>query len=156
MSLMQQEYHWGYYIIFLISKYWSRDQQSMLTINAPKMSSTFFSAPKSIYLKYLQYLQSGHKFEISIQNDIWLHVFRSEVGLYIFIFLITYLVYSLFLIVCGNFPLTLNTGMCWNLLWFDSRLNWINPIKNIISCLIKNGDIAPNLKYYLENYFEIT
>ena len=35
--------------------------------------------------------------------------------------------------------------------WF----NWINPIMNIISHLIQSGVQEPNLKYYLENYFNI-
>ena len=48
----------------------------------------------------------------------------------------TYLAYILFIILCSNFPLTLKTGMCWNLLQFYSQLNQIDSRHNIISLLI--------------------
>ena len=46
-------------------------------------------------------------------------------------FLGTYLVYILFLLVCGNYPLTLKRGRCRNLLSINSRLNQIDPSTNI-------------------------
>ena len=46
-------------------------------------------------------------------------------------FLGTYLVYILFLLVCGNYPLTSKRGRCRNLLSIDSRLNRIDPSTNI-------------------------
>ena len=58
--------------------------------------STFFSTFESIYLKYLKFIQSGRRFELRISNDMWPHVFRSKVVLYIFIFFVTYLVYIFF------------------------------------------------------------
>ena len=44
----------------------------------------------------------------------------------------------------------------WNLMYVNSRLNRIDPSKNIIFRPMQNGNIDPNLKYYLENYFEIS
>ena len=47
-------------------------------------------------------------------------------------FVVTYLVYILFILVCGNYPLTLKRGRCRNLMSIDSWLNQIEPITNII------------------------
>ena len=65
----------------------------------------------------------------------------------------TYLVYILFILVCGNYPLTLRRGRCSNILSIDSWLNRIDPSTYIISCQMWNGDIEPNYKYNLEEYF---
>ena len=46
-------------------------------------------------------------------------------------FLGTYLLYFLFLLVCGNYPLTSKMIRCWNILSIDSRLNQIDPSTNI-------------------------
>ena len=46
-------------------------------------------------------------------------------------FLGTYLVYILFLLLCGNYPLTSNRGRCRNLLSIDSWLNLIDPSTNV-------------------------
>ena len=46
-------------------------------------------------------------------------------------FLVTYVVYFLFILICGNYPLTLKRGRCRNLLSTDSRLNRIDPSTNI-------------------------
>ena len=43
----------------------------------------------------------------------------------------TYLVYILFLLVCGNYPLTSKRGRCRNLLSIDSRLNQIDLSTNL-------------------------
>ena len=53
-------------------------------------------------------------------------------------FLVTYLVYFLFILICGNYPLTLKRGRCRNLLSIDYRLNQIDPSTNIIS--LTNAD----------------
>ena len=47
-------------------------------------------------------------------------------------FLGTYLVYILFLLLCGNYPLTSKRERCRNLLSIDSRLNRIDPSTNIL------------------------
>ena len=74
---------------------------------------------------------------------------------YIFLhFSVTNLVYILFLIVCGNHPLTSKRVRCRNLLYFDSQLNQIEPSTNIISRPMQSGDTGQNSKYYLEKYFE--
>ena len=53
------------------------------------------------------------------------HIFSNSLG--------TYLVYILFLLVCGNYLLTSKRGRWRNLLLIDSRLNWIDLSTNIIS-----------------------
>ena len=47
-------------------------------------------------------------------------------------FLGTYLVYILFLLRCGNYPLTSKRGRCRNLLSIYYQLNLIEPSTNII------------------------
>ena len=60
----------------------------------------FFFTQESIYLKYLKSLQSGRKVKPSILNDMWPHVFSSEVGSYFPCFLVTQFAhFSLFLYV---------------------------------------------------------
>ena len=59
----------------------------------------------------------------------------------------TYLVYISFIFVCDNYPLTLKMGRCRNLLYIDSRLNTIEPSKNIIS--------PPNAEWGYRTKFEI-
>ena len=86
ISYMQKKCHWWYHVNLLISEYISRYQKRMLAIDAKKITLMVFSNFKSIYLKHVKSLQSGRKIEFSISNDMWPHVFRSEVGLYIFIF----------------------------------------------------------------------
>ena len=46
---------------------------------------------------------------------------------------VTDLVYILFLLVCGNYPLTSKRGGYSNILLVDSRLNRIDPSTNNIS-----------------------
>ena len=70
-------------------------------------------------------------------------------------FLVTYLVYIFFLLVCGNYPLTSKRGKCRNLLSIDYQLNKIDPSTNIISRPMQSGNIETNSKYYLEKYFNI-
>ena len=123
ISLMQKKYHWWlyYYVHFLISEYLPHDRQSMLAHFNNKTvlfyTAVFLYTLESIHLKYLKSLQSVHKFELIISNDMWPHVFRYEVGSYIYsYYFVTYLSYILFLFVCGNFTLTLKKWRCWNLL----------------------------------------
>ena len=66
----------------------------------------------------------------------------------------TYLVYILFLLVCGNYPLNSKRGRCRNLLSINYRLNRIDPrTKNPPQ--IQNGDTEPSSKYSLKKYFQI-
>ena len=46
----------------------------------------FYRFFKSWYLKYHKYIESEHKFKLSISNEMWQHIFRSAVRLYIFTF----------------------------------------------------------------------
>ena len=66
----------------------------------------------------------------------------------------TLLVYILFLLVCGNYPLTPKRVKCRNLLSIDSRLNLIDPSINIFS-QIQNRDTEPNSEYCLKEYLNI-
>ena len=99
-----------------------------------------FSTFESMYLKYLKSLQSGHKFELRISDDMWQHDFIYEVRSYIFIFLVTCIVYILFLVLCGNCPLLLKKRGV-----FKSTVSWFlieynQPEKNIICRPIQNGN----------------
>ena len=58
--------------------------------------SFFIFMLKSIYLKYLKSLLNRQKSEPSISNDMWPHVFGSEVRSHFICFLITYLAYIYF------------------------------------------------------------
>ena len=76
MSLMQQKCHQRmyYYLHLFISEYTSHYQQITLTRVKNKTvlfyrKFLYFSTFKSIYLKYLKSLQSGHKFELVISNN---------------------------------------------------------------------------------------
>ena len=77
-------------IIYIL---WSKNHACDWWIFFSKM---VFSTFKPIYLKYLKSLQYRWKSELSISNEIWQHVFRYEVGSYIFIFSVTCLVYIFF------------------------------------------------------------
>ena len=124
-----------YCVQFLIHQYVPHDQQSTLTYVKNKTlyivhDSFVLFTSKSINIKYLQ---SGRKFEPRISKYMWPHVFRTEVGSYFPSFSVTYLSHYLFIPVCGNFPITSEIVRCCNPLYVDSRLNWINSRKNIIS-----------------------
>ena len=100
-SLMEQECHQRYDINILISAYLSRNWQERLVIDESRLRLMeqkhyrwVWSIFKSRYLKYSKSLESNRKFELSILNKMWQHVFRSVVGSYILnFFLVTYLVY---------------------------------------------------------------
>ena len=120
MSSMQKKWHWRYYINFLISEYLSYNQQNTLAIDGMKISSMVFIDFESKYLKYLKSLQYEQKSELRISNEMWKYVFRSDPEsdqiYFTFSFSVTYMVYILFLIVCGNYPLTSKRRRCRNLL----------------------------------------
>ena len=59
----------------------------------------------------------------------------------------TYLVYIFFLLICGNYPLTLKRVRCRNILSIDFRLNRIDPSTNII--------LSPNAERGYRTKFEI-
>ena len=67
------------------------------------------------------------------------HIFSNLLG--------TYLVYILFLLVCGNYPLTSNRGVCGNLLSVDYWLNRIEPGTN--------NTFLPNAEQGYRTKFEI-
>ena len=119
MSLMQKCFHQRYYVNFLVSEYISFN----LLRHAPDwwgenvINGNFSWFFKSKYLKYLRYIQSKQKSELSISNKLWNHVFRSGswiIYFHILFFSVTYLVYILFLLVCGNYQLTSKIGRCRN------------------------------------------
>ena len=93
-SLMKLKCHWRYYINILISIYLSFNWKERLAIDKAGSQSMkrnvidkFYLIFKSWYLKYIKYLESERKFELSISKEMWQHVFRSVVGSYIFTFL---------------------------------------------------------------------
>ena len=76
-----------YYIWFLIYQYLPPDwQRTLMRVNNKKFlfytTVLFLLTFKSIYLKFLIFLQSGQKLEPRISNDMWPHVFRYEVVSY--------------------------------------------------------------------------
>ena len=54
------------------------------------------------------------KLEPSTSEDMWPHVFRSEVRSYFSFFLVMYADYICLFLVFGNCSLTLKSGSCWN------------------------------------------
>ena len=108
-----------YYVHHLISHYILHDWQSKL-MNI--INNTFiilhisFVLPtsESIYLKnlyYSKYLQYGPKFDPSISNYMWPHVSdtKSDHNIHV-LQMRTWIIF--FLLLCDNFPLTLNMGRC--------------------------------------------
>ena len=121
MSLMQKQFHQLYCFNFLISEYLSFNQQSHSHYKWNKniIDGSFSRFFKSKYLKYIKYIHSEQKYELSISNKMWQHVFRSGsriIYFHIFVFSVLYLVYTFFLLLCGNYPLTSKSGRCRNLL----------------------------------------
>ena len=83
---------------------------------------------ESIYLKHLNSLKSERKYELSILNKMWQHVFISGSQIiYIHIFFSYVPGLYIFLLLCGNYPLILKRGKCRSLMWVDSLLNKIDP-----------------------------
>ena len=78
ISLMHQKYHQRYYINFLMSEYLSFNWQNHTCYwwNEKVVDGSISRFFKSIYLKYVKFLQSGRKSELSISNKMGQHVFR--------------------------------------------------------------------------------
>ena len=68
-------------------------------------------------------------------------------------FLGTYLVYILFILICGNYPLTSKRGRCRNLLSIGSLLNQIDPSTNIFPLNPERGYRA-KFEILLEGVFQ--
>ena len=138
---MEKKCHRRYYINILVSGYLSFNWQERLAIDKYGSRSiewklyrqVLYIIFKSRYLKYFKSLESERKFELSVSNEMWQHVFRYGVGSYISHFLGTHLAYILFHLLCVNYPLTSKRGRWINLLSIDYRLNQIDPSTNIFS-----------------------
>ena len=138
-SSMERKFHRRYYINILLSAYLSFNWQERLAIdedglrlmerkrywqvlsfsnhdtsNIPNLSNP------NVNLS-LAYPKKCDNMFSDLKSD---HIFSHFSG--------TYLVYILFIIVWGNYPLTLKKGSCRNLLSIDSQLNRIDPSTNVI------------------------
>ena len=139
-SSMERKCHRRYYINISISEYLSWNWQERLAINEArsrpmkkKVINRFYlfsnhntsNIPNILNPTVNLSLASQTKCE-NIFSDLYLdHIFHIFLG---------YLPgYILFLLVCGNYTLTLKRGRCRNLLSIDSQLNLIEPSTNIIS-----------------------
>ena len=69
-------------------------------------------------------------------------------------FLVMYLVYILFILVCGNCPLTSKRGRCRNLLSIDSQLNIIGPSTIIIFLTNAEQGYRPKFEILLGEVFQ--
>ena len=136
---MERKFHRRYYINIFVSKYLSFNWQERLAINEAgsqfmerKRYWQVLSTFKSRYLKYPKSLESERKFDLSISNEMWQHVFRPAVGSYIFTFFGyvpgLYFFNSYLVIV----PLLRRGGGFRYLLSIDSLLNLIDSSTNII------------------------
>ena len=81
-------------LIFLYPRiYLSIDKSGLRSINLARnrwnenVIDKLYLIFKSRYLKYFISLKSERKFELSISNEMWQHIFRYPVGSYIFTFL---------------------------------------------------------------------
>ena len=111
----------------------SRDQWSWLEIDRTKKLSTgfiYFSNHDTLNIPNLSNPNVNLSLAYQTKCD---NMFSDPESDHIFShFLGTYLVCIMFLLVCGNYPLTLKRGRCRNLLSIDSRLNRIEPSTSII------------------------
>ena len=139
-SSMEKKCHWRYYINIIVSGYLSFNWQERLAIDESGSRSMERKRYRRVYLflnndtsniknpsnpnvnSSLAFQTKCDNMFSDIQSD---HIFSHFSG--------TYLVYVLFLLVCGNYPLTSKRGRCSNLLYIDSKLNRIDPSTNIIS-----------------------
>ena len=122
---MEQKWHQQCCVYFFISEYLSFHRQ----IHAcGQWNEIFIDRFSQFSNHYISYLQSEHKYELSISNKMWQHVFRSGSQIIYFHSLFFSYVpdYILYLLVHGNYPLTLKTWGCSNLLQVDSWLNRID------------------------------
>ena len=110
------------------------------------LHDSFFSTSE-----YIKYIKSGRKFQLCISNDIWPHVFISEVRSYIFMFLVAYLGYIFF-----------SYMSIVHLLWRREGIGIYCKLIHVLieltrariffSWPIQNRNTEPNSKYYLDNY----
>ena len=124
-----------------------QDQWCRLAIYGTKISSTGFinlsnhdtsNIPNISNMKVNLSLGSQAKCDNTFSDPESDHIYSHFLG--------TYLVYILFLLLCGNYSLTLKRGRCRNLLSIDSQLNQIYPSTNIIS--------SPNSEHGYRTKFE--
>ena len=111
----------------------AQDQWSWLTINETKISLTNFIYFSNHHTSNIPNI-SNPTVNLSLASQTKCDdMFSDTESYHIFLyFLGTYLVYILFLLVSGNYTITLYRGRCRNLLSIDSWLNWIDPSTNII------------------------
>ena len=153
-SSMEWKFHQRYYINMILSEYVLFNLKERLAIDEAGSQSMEQKRYRRVlymykyrYFKYSNSMEFEHKFELSISNEMWQHVFRSVVGSYIFTFFGYVPGLYTFLLVYGNYPLTLNRGRRRNLMSIDSQLNQIYPSTNIIS--------PPNTEQGYRTKFEI-
>ena len=133
MSLMVLRKYHHIQISILESARPARDQWCRLAIDGTKISSTgFIDFSNHDALNTLNLSNPNVNLRLASQtkcDDMFSdpeldHIFSK--------FSVTYLVYILFILVCGNYPLTSKRERCRNLLSIDSQLNIINPRTSII------------------------
>ena len=161
VSLMERKCHQRYYINILVSGYLSFNWEERLAIDkagsrlmGPKRHRRVLSIFKSQYLKYSKFLESERKFKLSISKKMWQHFSDPEADHIFSNFSGTYLVYIFFVLVCGNYTLTLERVRCSNLLSIDFWLNRINPSTNIT--FLSNAERGYRTKFWimLEEVFQ--
>ena len=114
-----------------------------------------FSVFESLYLKYLNINSPNVNLSLKSQTKCYKMFSDPELDHIFPHFSVTYLDYTLFLLVCCNYSITLKRGRYRNLLYVVPRLNQIHLSTNIISLPMQREDTDPNSKYYLEKYFNI-
>ena len=132
---------------------WSKSTLAHVNNKTVLFYTTVLSILLNKYIsEYIKYIKSGRKFQLSISNDIWPHVFISEVRSYIFMFLVAYLGYIFFSYVSIVHLLWRREGVG---IYCKLIHDWIELTRARIffSWPIQNRNTEPNSKYYLENYF---
>ena len=110
----------------------ARDRQIWLAIDETKTLSTIYILFSNHDTSNLSNLSNPNVNSSLASQRKCDNVFSYPESDHIFSHLLgTYLVYILFLLVCGNHPLTSKRGRCSNLLSIDSRLNPIDLSTNI-------------------------
>ena len=103
MLLMQYNFNLRYYVNYLISEYISCDLKSMLVINGTKISSMVFLYFLINISQAYQISTIQTEYELSIQKKCN-NMFQIRSWIIYFNFLVTYLVYIFYIILCGNYP----------------------------------------------------
>ena len=112
------KFHWWYCVHFYVSKYLSYNRQSTLTIDGTKTSSTVFLDFFNQYIPNISNINPNENMSLAYQtkcDDMFSDPESDHIFSHFFLS-VTYLVYFLFLLVCGNYPLTLKRVRCRNLL----------------------------------------